>query len=383
MPKCLKKILLPVFQFFFRLFPLQDKVVFRNFNGRGLGDDPKYIALEMLRLYPKIKLVWLASNLGESHPKGIKFIQFNSIRAYYHLATAKVWVNNIKHSSMFIPKRKNQFYIQTWHSTFGIKRIEAAANLPDSYVSRAMQDAAQTDLMYANNDYRMNIYRTGFWYKGPVIKSDVPRNSILFQLSENKKQEIRSFFSIPQNSSIVLYAPTFREDKSNASIYRFDYKKILCALEKKFQKKFTMLLKLHPNVARQQNALAFSKEVINACDYPDMQELLAIVDILITDFSASMFDFGFLRKPVFLFAQDYDRYVQKERDLDIDINDLPFSMSKSEIGLTNQIIAFEKEEYIEKIHHFYTRYGLKDAGNGAKTIAGIIYAQIAFPKKLY
>ncbi len=383
MPKRLKEFLQPVFLLLFRLFPLQNKVVFRNFNGRGLGDDPKYIALEMLRSYPRIKLIWLASNLGESHPKGIKFIRFNSIRAYYHLATAKVWVNNIKHSSMFIPKRKKQFYIQTWHSTFGVKKIEAAANLPDSYISRAMQDAAQTDLMYANNDYRMNIYRTGFWYKGPVIKSDVPRNSILFQLSEPSRQRIRSFFSIPKDSSIALYAPTFREDKSNISIYRFDYQKILCALEKKFQKKFTMLLKLHPNVSRQQNALAFSKDVLNACDYPDMQELLALADVLITDFSASMFDFGFLRKPVFLFAQDYDRYIKNERDLDIAIEDLPFSMSKSELDLTNQIEAFEKDEYAKKVHHFYTQYGLKDMGKGAKTIAGIINDQIASPKKLY
>ncbi len=383
MPKRLKEFLLPVFLLLFRLFPLQNKVVFRNFNGRGLGDDPKYIALEMLRSYPRIKLIWLASNLGESHPKGIKFIRFNSISAYYHLATAKVWVNNIKHSSMFIPKRKKQFYIQTWHSTFGVKKIEAAANLPDSYISRAMQDAAQTDLMYANNDYRMNIYRTGFWYKGPVIKSDVPRNSILFQLPEPSRQKIRSFFSIPKDSSIALYAPTFREDKSNLSIYRFDYQKILCALEKKFQKKFTMLLKLHPNVSRQQNALAFSKDVLNACDYPDMQELLALADVLITDFSASMFDFGFLRKPVFLFAQDYDRYVKSERDLDIAIEDLPFSMSKSEPDLTNQIEAFEKDEYTKKVHHFYTQYGLKDMGKGAKTIAGIINDQIASPKKLY
>lgn len=383
MPKRLKEFLLPVFLFFFRLFPLQDKVVFRNFNGRGLGDDPKYIALELLRSYPNIKLVWLASNLDESHPKGITFIRFNSIRAYYHLATAKVWVNNIKHSSMFIPKREKQFYIQTWHSTFGIKKIESAANLPDRYVSRAIQDASQTDLMYANNDYRINIYKTRFWYNGPVIKSDVPRNSILFQLSEHKKQEIRAFFSIPQNSSIVLYAPTFREDKSNMSIYKFDYQKILFALEKKFQTKFAMLLKLHPNMSKQQGELVFSKDVINACNYPDMQELLAIADILITDFSASMFDFGFLRKPVFLFAQDCERYIQKERDLDINIKDLPFSMSKTEIDLINRIETFEKKAYIDSIDRFYARYGLKDTGNGARTIAKIIHNQIAGSKKLY
>lgn len=383
MSKRLKEFLLPIFLFFFRLFPLQDKVVFRNFNGRGLGDDPKYIALELLHSYPKIKLIWLASNLDESHPQGIKFIQFNSIRAYYHLATAKVWVNNIKHSSMFIPKRKKQFYIQTWHSTFGIKKIESAAKLPNSYISRAIQDAAQTNLMYANNDYRINIYKTKFWYTGPVIKSDVPRNSVLFQLPENKKQEIRYFFSIPQNTSIVLYAPTFRKDKSNMSIYKFDYQKILCALEKKFQKKFTMLLRLHPNISKQQSKLFFPEDVINACDYPDMQELLAIADILMTDFSASMFDFGFLRKPVFLFAKDYDQYVQKERDLDININELPFSMSKTENDLANQIEAFERIEYTNRLDHFYTQYGLKDTGNGAKTIAKIIQNQIALSKKLY
>ncbi len=376
MPKRFKTFLLPVFLFFFRLLPLQNKVVFRNFNGRGLGDDPKYIALEILKSFPGIKLIWLATNTNEPHPKGIKFIRFNSICGYYHLATAKVWVNNIKHSSMFIPKRKKQFYIQTWHSTFGIKKIEAAAKLPESYISRAIQDADQTDLMYANNNYRINIYKTKFWYKGPVIKSDVPRNSILFYLPESTRQKIRSFFSIPKDSGIVLYAPTFREDKSNLSIYKFDYAEILKALTTKFRKKFIMILKLHPNVAKQQKSLTFTEDVINACNYPDMQELLAISDILITDFSASMFDFGFLKKPVFLFAQDYDQYIKKERDLDIDVKELPFSMNKSEMELKEQIASFENNVYIKKLVHFYDQYDLQDSGNGAKTIAGIIQDKI-------
>ena len=51
----------------FRLLPLQNKVVFRNFNGKGLGDDPKYIALELMRTYPNIRLVWLA--IRHTRPK--------------------------------------------------------------------------------------------------------------------------------------------------------------------------------------------------------------------------------------------------------------------------------------------------------------------------
>lgn len=371
----MKQIIRCILIWLFQHLPLQNKVVFRNFNGKGLGDDPKYIALELIRNFPDIKLVWLASDLNTPHPPQIQIVKYRSILAYYHLATAKVWVNNIKHSSMYLSKRKGQYYIQTWHAPFGLKKIEADGNLSEDYIKRAKQDAAQTDLMYANSDFRMQTYRTKFWYSGPVIKSDSPRISILFQMKESQKAFIRQTLQIPAGNGIVLYAPTFRSH-SPFDIHGFDFQKLTDLLSSKFQKPFTFILRLHPNDAKKYRDIALPNGVIHASNYPDMQELLAISDVLITDFSSSMFDFAMIQKPVFLFAKDFDAYLSNERDLCIPLQDLPFPIMKTEEDLHQSILNFDETQYRSKIGVFFAKYGIEDSGQGAKTIAKIIYQQI-------
>lgn len=362
----------------FRFLPLQNKVVFRNFNGKGLGDDPKYIALELVKTYPNIKPIWLASDPNTPHPSQIQIVKYRSLFAYYHLATAKVWVNNIKHSSMYLPKRKGQFYIQTWHAPFGLKKIEADANMPEEYIQRAKMDAAQTDLMYANSDFRIQTYKTKFWYNGPVIKSDSPRISILFQMPKSKVKAIRQKLKIFKNNGIVLYAPTFRANFP-FDFHAFDFQKMTKRLEIKFQKPFTMLLRLHPNDTAKFKNIVLPSSVVNVCNYPDMQELLAISDVLITDFSSSMFDFAMVRKPVFLFAKDFDTYLSRERNLCIPQKDLPFPISKTETDLYQSIQSFDPCRYKNRINNFCEKYGIQDSGQGAKSIAAIIHNRIAKP----
>ena len=51
-----------------RFFPLQNKIVFDNFCGRGLGDDPKYILLQLINEGAKAKYIWLVNDLSEKFP---------------------------------------------------------------------------------------------------------------------------------------------------------------------------------------------------------------------------------------------------------------------------------------------------------------------------
>ena len=208
------------------------------------------------------------------------------------MATAKVWVDNIK-SSFKIKKKKNQFYIQTWHSTLGLKKNEAQVeNLPEKYVKESKRDAAMTDLMYSNNDFRYDIYKNHFWYEGKVMKCSVPRNAVIMETPKGLKDSIYERYGIDKKLQLLLYAPTFRKEE-NANAITFDYTRVLDNLREKFGKDCVCLVRLHPNDVSRYKSLAFTDKVINASDYPDMQELLAVSDYLITDYSAVMFDFSF------------------------------------------------------------------------------------------
>lgn len=371
----IRKVIFGIFEFIFRMIPLQDKVVFDNFVGQGMGDDPKYIALELLNTQKHPALYWIVKDNSINLPDCIKPIKLNSLKSLYHLCTAKVWVDNVK-NHVKPNKRKGQYYIQTWHAMIALKCVEEKVpNLPTGYIKRAVRDAAMTDLMYSNNDFEINLFKNTFWYNGRVIKCDEPRMSILINPKDNLRQMIYDYFHIEKSYKIALYAPTFRQDHSVNSI-RWDYYTVLESLEKKFDSKFVLLLRLHPNVVDQCNSIEFSNRIINASKYPDMQELLSVSDILINDYSSSMFDFGYLRKPVFLICQDLEDYIASGRNLEFSIENLPFIFSRNVVELNKKIAAFDIGKYISDCNTFYNELGLNDKGYGAKVLSDIIMKHI-------
>nr|WP_295574194.1 CDP-glycerol glycerophosphotransferase family protein [uncultured Intestinibacter sp.] len=371
----LKKIIIKSFYY----LPINGKkIVFDNFGGRGYGDDPKYIAEEIRKKYNNdFKLIWLTSDMKSEFPVEIKPVKYGTIRAAYHLSTSKIWIDNIK-SSIKVEKKSNQYYIQTWHSTLGFKMNEQDAELlPQKYIREAKKDAAITDLMYSNNDFRIEKYRNRYWYNGEVIKCDVPRMSILFDCPKTLKHQICRKYSINEYKKIVLYAPTFRKD-SNIELFKMNYEEVLLAMKKKFGGDFVLLIRLHPNEAIYSKDLISqnSKNIFDLSMYPDMQEILAISDILITDYSGCMFDFGFVEKPVFLFAKDLEKYKLNERKMYFSIEEVPFTIAESEIDLITNINNFNYDEYRYNCNAFKNKIGFNDSGKGAEIITNIIINKI-------
>ena len=292
--------------FFLPIFKIdKKKIIFNNFAGRGFGDNPKYIALELIRQNVNCKMIWLVNNLDEEMPEQIIKVKHNSIRAMYETATAKIWINNVRCDHLAY-KKKGQYYIQTWHGDIRIKQIEKEVeqSLTKEYVKEAKYDGKITDLMITGNDNMYNTYRTSFWYNGRIEKIGIPRNDILFNNSSEIINKVYNFFNIQYQKKIVLYAPTFRIN-NNTDVYKFDYSKIINCLRKKFQDDYILLIRLHPNDIKNANFIKYNNSIINASIYSDVQELILASDILITDYSSLAFDFAMINKKVFLLCKDY------------------------------------------------------------------------------
>ncbi len=371
----------------FRIFPIRrKKIVFDNFSGRGYGDDPKYICEALHRKDETLELVWLLrggkkSAEKKSIPPWVRIVPYGSLAALYELSTAGVWVDNVK--TAYKPhKRKGQFYLQTWHSCLGLKKTEMDAKkvLPAEYLKISQHDASITDLMYSNNDFRRERYQKAFYYHGTVLKSSVPRCSVLFsEAGERAGHKVRKFFSIPEETGIVLYAPTFRADR-DISVYHFDYHRCLDLLKEHYSRfmglqketDFVMLLRLHPGVAEKSGGLLYSDNVKNATMYPDVQELLAAADILISDYSDCIFDEVFVKKPVFLYTPDLNEYCSQDRGFYFEQKELPFIFNDSQECLEDAIAGFSYEAYAKKCEEFCTRVGLEEDGNGDDYIADLL-----------
>ena len=348
-----------------RLLPVKNnKVVFSSFGGKGFGDNPKAIAQELLK--ENLDLVWLTRDETVDLPAGIRPCRFGSLRTVVELTTAKVWVDNSRGGAHY--KKKNQFYLQTWHG-FALKCIEASAkNLPASYVEQAKADAKRTDLMVSGSGFMTEIYRRDFWYDGEIAQFGSPRNDVFFR-ETSAGDEVRDFFGLPRDAKILLYAPTFRDDGS-VDAYGLDAEWALEACEKRFGGQWSALLRLHPNAAKLSEGLfAYDGErLIDATPYPDMAQLLLAADLLITDYSSSMFDYALSGKPCVQFATDIEAY-QKGRDFYYPLDRLPFPLARSNEELSSLLENFDLQDNQTKWQTFAAEHGFCEDGNASRRCA--------------
>ena len=336
-----------------RVFPIKEnKIVFLNYYGKGYGDNAKYICDLLKKQSDKYELVWALHNMQNSLPVEVRPVKYGSLKFYYDLCTAKIWINNCR-MPLYIRKRKQQFYIQTWHGDMCIKKTEGDAQgaLYPSYIKGAKNDSRMANLFVTGNEWMVEIYRRAYWYEGEVFRSGYPRRDILYRISSEEKGRIKKSLGINQEEKVVLYAPTFRE-KTDLRVFMINWDLLLSALKDRFGGNWRGMIRLHPNISRMANQLNLPKDIINVTDYDDMQELLAMCDICITDYSSSVLEFAVTGKPGFIFAVDYDDY-KKERDVYFEFSELPFPFAMDNEQLANNILAFDSEQYKARHQAFY------------------------------
>ncbi len=363
----------------FNIFPLQDKVVVDNFGGRGYGDSGKFIIEELLK-DNKLKIVWLVNSRyfdTSKLPKEVKKVKYNSIKSLYEMATAKFWIDNVR-KSLYPPKRKHQYYIQTWHGGISLKKAEKdiEKDLPKWYVKFAKKDSKMADLFISNNKELTSQYRRSWWYDGEILESGLPRCDIYFdkEACHKIKAEVKEKLSIKNDTKILMYAPTFRNDYSLEN-YNIDFERLLSTLEKN-NEKWVILLRLHPDIANLSNLLSFkSEKIIDVSSYDDSSELLIASDIVISDYSSIIFDYAYLKRPIFLYASDLKTF-QKERGYYFDYMSLPFPISTNNNELIKNIEEFNNDLYQKKVKIFFTNFGVCDRGDASKKVVNWIYKKL-------
>ena len=126
----------------------RNKIILWADSFKHFGCSPKYIALYLIKNYPNtFDLVWVfeeSVDIPDDMPKAIRVVRYFSIDYLKELHTAKFVICNMRTGQAHMwHKRSDQIYIQTWHSSLRLKKIEGDAldNLDENYVKYAKEDS--------------------------------------------------------------------------------------------------------------------------------------------------------------------------------------------------------------------------------------------------
>lgn len=295
----------------------------------------------------------------------MKVVGFGSLEGIFHLVTAKAWVDNCRKLEYY-RKRKKQFYMQTWHGGLGIKKIEGdCLNISERYVKAAQNDSNMIDVILSNSDHLSNIFKKSFWYDGPILQNGMPKNDCIVNIDKKRSEQIKEKLSLSLEYKICIYAPTFR-NSSDLNLFTIKAKVIKEALEERFNGKWKILVRYHPNTASRIDTKQINHDLMDVTNYSDTQELLMISDCLITDYSSIIFDFIIMKKPAFIFAKDYQEYINQERGVYYKLSELPFSIATTNAELGRIIRTFDDDDYRKNIESFMKKTNCVETGISAK-----------------
>lgn len=356
-------------------------VIFESFQGRSYACSPKAMYLAMLNdeKYRDYHYVWAVNNVKKhaylKKNPNTKVVKRISDAYHKSLAKSKYIVFN---SGMpaYVKLKKDQVYVQTWHGT-PLKKlgcdIEATGNAAfnkketrDRYIINGKKFTyLLSPSAYTTEKLSSAFALTSDRQKQIIVEEGYPRNDALFNYTSEDIVSIKEHLNIPENKKIILYAPTFRDNHYEFSVgFRYTGELDFDALQQEIGEDCVILFRAHCQIADRFDFRKYNGFVYDVSKYEDVNELYAISDLLITDYSSVFFDYSNLKRPMIFYMYDLKEYQDDVRDFYLDLEELPGPIVETQVELTasikNQLDHFV---YDDKYQRFNEKFNYLDGGD--------------------
>lgn len=379
----LKKQLLPPKEiclfYLYRLFPIHKRkiTVLRHY-GKGYGCHSKYIVDEIIKEQLDYKIVWLVNDIYEVMPRNVIKVENTLKNRVYHLATAHIWLDNDM-KVLNTRKKKGQVYINTWHGTgISLKKfyLDDPYTVNPTIIRMTHLNAEMADIYLAGSLYIAEVYHSAFAYKGRIEITGSPRVDILINGNSTVEETVRKRLGLKEGQKLLLYAPTMRTDASGAfleqkNLFQLDFERICNVLHEKWGGEWITAVRLHPRMPDIPSNVWKEHHLLNLTSYQDVQELLLIAEILVTDYSSIMFDMGYAGKKVFLYTGDREDY-KNQKELLFPVEKLPFPQGRTQEEVEDEMMRFDEKLYEEKLQKFHSQFGILEDGKASQRVVALI-----------
>jgi CDP-glycerol glycerophosphotransferase len=329
----------------------ENLVLVNSYGGRCYNDSPKIISeyLNSHIQYSHLHIIWAFDDINKFNIPFDK-IKINSCGYFYTALKAKYWIScvNIERGLCF--KKKSTRYLNTGHG-IPLKLVGNAAKNGRVY------DFSNVDIFCCSGNYDKAIYIRDFMtIGGNILNSGLPRNDELYnEIEQIKIDRIKKQINIPTEKKVILYVPTWRDSKNGGNTYNIEPPINVKLWEKYLTDEYILLLRCHPFTTQIRN-IEFNGFIRNVSNYPEVNELMIIADILISDYSSIMFDYSILGRPIICFAYDYDEYYHM-RGFYIDLKkEIPGGIIREQREVIERIKFMNYESESKNVASFRNKY---------------------------
>ncbi|MDO4188981.1 MAG: CDP-glycerol glycerophosphotransferase family protein [Lachnospiraceae bacterium] len=383
-----------------RIFPIKRNLVsVCTFEGKGgFGCNPKYIVMELHNQDSNLEFVWFVNKDiidKKEFPDYIRKVPNTLWSRAYWLSRSMVWIDNYR-KPLGTVKRRKQLYINSWHGMCGFKSIGLWRGKSFSKMAYLVSknDSKMVDYFLSDSDFTDEFFIKGLVYRGEFLKTGSPRCDTLVNKRDMLKEKFYKKQGFNLEDKCIMFAPTYREVEDNgkrsvhSQLWSIDFDAMLKALSDKDGCRWHLILRLHPQIATYYKS---NMQYIDVTMEDDMYEILGAMDALVTDYSSCAMDAAIMEIPVFIYADDIEKYkydrgvftwlIDEKSRHDVHINKmtspnidaiLPFSVAKNNDELREDIEEFDEALYKKRLNKYEKNIGLIKHGMASKQVAAKI-----------
>ncbi|MFC0029232.1 CDP-glycerol glycerophosphotransferase family protein [Micromonospora chaiyaphumensis] len=275
---------------------------------RGYSCNPAAIYTAARRLAPQVRGVWIVRrDRVAGLPPGVEYVVAGTPDYYRVLARARWLVNNVNFPD-FVRKRPGAVHVQTHHGTpvkvMGLDQQRYPVGAMGMNFANLLRRVDRWDYSVSSNSFSTQMWERAYPADYTTLEVGYPRNDRLALATDEECRQARAGLGIGPDEYVVLYAPTHREHLPG---WRppFDPDRLRDVLGPSGR----LLMRSHYFHDRERQLRGVSDgAVLDVSGYDRVEDLYLAADVLVTDYSSAMFDYGVLDRPIVVYAPDWDAY---------------------------------------------------------------------------
>ncbi|MBS4178114.1 CDP-glycerol glycerophosphotransferase family protein [Bacillus sp. FJAT-49731] len=300
-----------LFYYLFNLLPVKsERILFASDSREEIGGNLKFVYEEMQRRNIKYDYKFMFKENSF-----VKKTVLEIIMLAYYVATSRITLIEENYPMVSPLKiRKKSELIQLWHGAGAFKKFGYSRMGQPGGPKLNSKDHRNYTKAVVSSKNVVSQYAEGFDIEEETIYPlGIPRTDIFFNESykTEKRNEIYEEYPFLKGKKVILFAPTFRgrgRKEAHYPIENLDFDK----LYKNLKDEYVFVFKLHfINLNKVTIPYQYADFFYDFTNYREVNDLLLVTDLLITDYSSICFEYSLLNKPMLFFAHDVEEYISK------------------------------------------------------------------------